>query len=149
MSRLAFALVLLAGPIPAQGSASEQTVVAVDETKHDVLFLLDGGILLLRKWPLEVFRFETAPLEGCSLSYTAAILDLSKLKVQWDGDVPRLVCGKTRSAGRPAGDLTVRQGAAAGPGSGRWRLTREGPSLSLHYRPEGGSSEWVLSFPSP
>ena len=142
------AAALLAAFAPTHLRAAEElTVTATREGKQEVLLLLENRIIMLAKWPLRAYVFDTGELEGCSLSYSVDIIDLEQVKVKHDGEGAMVVCGRTRADGRAATSLEVSSGAPV-TGRAAWRVTADGDLLRVH-RLVPGEREWTATMRRP
>jgi hypothetical protein len=149
MRALAMVLALFLPVLAPALAAEEIHVISSDESKERVLLLVEGEIVGIGKWPLQVHLFEAGELTGCHLSHSP-IIDLKKvrIKVNDNPELPYLlVCGDQMVSATQADAVTVAPEEAAA-GSEEWTLEREGKMMIVHWR-ESDESQWRITFERP
>jgi hypothetical protein len=131
-------------------AAEEVHVISSDVSKERVLLLVEGELVAIGKWPLQVQLFETGELTGCNLAHSP-IIDLKKVRIKAN-DNPELpfllLCGDQMVTARRASAVSMAPVEQTPPGSQEWRLAREGDSVIVHWR-ESDVRQWAITFRRP
>jgi hypothetical protein len=146
----AIVLLLVSIPFLPAFAAEEIHVVSTNENKERVLLLLEGELLGIGKWPLEVQLFDTGELSECFLEHSK-IIDLKKIRIK-KNDNPELpfllLCGDQMVSARRATAVTVAPAEEIAPETQPWRVEREEATMTVHWR-ESGTRQWTITFRRP
>jgi hypothetical protein len=128
-------------------AAEEVHVISTDVSKERVLLLVEGELLAIGKWPLQVQIFETEELTGCNLAHSE-IIDLKKVRIKANEnpELPYLLlCGDQMVTARRASAVTMAPGEEISPEPLEWRLEREGETMVVYWR-ESDLRQWTITF---
>lgn len=131
-------------------AAEEIHVISSDVGKERVLLLIEGELLTIGKWPLQVQLFETGELTECNLAHSP-IIDLKKVRIKANDDpqLPYLLlCGDQMVTGKQASAVTVAPSEGTASESAEWSLEREDATMIVHWR-ESDVRQWRITFRRP